>query len=86
MIMKSIGSRKSERFATAKEMQDALLAIGEDKLYRENTISVLDTKGQTLSIVDYINSLYSQTTHGNAGTRAGWKERHLTQLPIHKPN
>lgn len=73
-IMKSIGSRKSERFATAKEMQYALLAIGEDKLYRENTISVLDTKGQTLSIVDYINSLYSQTTHGNAGTRAGWKE------------
>lgn len=79
-IMKAIGGRKSERFATAKEMQDALLTIGEDKLYRETAVSIVNTTGEKLSIVDYINSLYSQTIHGNAGTRAGWKESSLDTL------
>lgn len=79
-IMKSVGGNKSERFADAKEMQKALLAIGEDKLYRQTTVSMVNPTGETLSIVDYINSLYSQTIHGNAGTRAGWKESSLDKI------
>ena len=30
-----------------------------------------------MQIVDYINSLYSQSQGGNAGTRAGWKGNNI---------
>jgi serine/threonine protein kinase len=79
-IMKAIGTRRSERFATAAEMQVALFAINERGLYRTDQVTILDMKGEAQSIVDYINSLYSQSSHGNAGTRAGWKQSALDKV------
>lgn len=73
-IMKAIGSRRENRFASALEMQEALLKIDETALYKTGQVTVIDKTGVEQSIVDYINSLYSQSSHGNAGTRAGWKE------------
>jgi hypothetical protein len=55
-------------------MQEALLKIDENALYNSGQVTIIDNTGTELSIVDYINSLYSQSSHGNAGTRAGWKE------------
>lgn len=76
-VMKAIITDKNKRFRTAKEMQDALRAIGLDGILKD-TRTVLysqnDSNGsENLDPVDYINSLYSQSRHGNGGTRAGVK-------------
>lgn len=76
-IMKAIGTRRENRFASALQMQEALLKISEDTLYGTGQVTIIDSAGVEVSIVDYINSLYSQSSHGNAGTRAGWKESAL---------
>lgn len=73
-VMKSIITDNQRRFRTAKEMLDALLAIGVDgMLKKENPGEVIHidlTHGRETDIVGYINSLYSQSEHGNSGTRA----------------
>jgi len=74
-IVKAIACNKTERFSTAQEMLDALKAIGEGNLVK---IEPPVTSGEVFlvgpedkSFVDYLNSLYSQSRYGNAGTRAG---------------
>lgn len=74
-VMKAIGTRRAERFANAREMYDALVAIGEDNIAaKEEVPEVVDVD---FSIVEYLNSLYSQSERGNAGTRAGLKDNVL---------
>ena len=78
-IMKSIITDKNKRFRNAKEMKDALDAIGKDGILKDTnkifTIHNVDNKTIEADVdpVDYINSLYSQSRHGNSGTRAGAK-------------
>jgi len=69
-VMKSIATDKNKRFATAKEMSDALKEIGADGLLKDTT-QLFSLGKQEGDIVNYINSLYSQSHHGNSGTRAG---------------
>jgi serine/threonine protein kinase len=79
-IMKACDTRSSNRFADAQSMLDALNAIGKDGIIKPQTVSHYNTENEELHIVDYINSLYSQSTRGNAGTRAGWKGNHLLDV------
>ena len=53
-------------------MLDALEAIGEAGIARKSDVTYITNSGEEYQIVDYINSLYSQSVRGNAGTRAGW--------------
>jgi len=73
-VMKAIGTRREQRFATAEEMLAALNTIPENQLYEAPPVTVIDNDGNETNTVDYINSLYSQSIYGNAGTRAGWKQ------------
>lgn len=72
-IFKGLGTRKENRFASAKEMYDALIAIGEDNLLEpERNIPASSTQiDNGLDYVKYVNSLFSQSRHGNVGTRSG---------------
>lgn len=74
-IMKAIGTRRADRFASAKDMYDALIAIGEDNIAAKEDI--VEYVNPDFSIVEYLNSLYSQSERGNAGTRAGLKDNVL---------
>ena len=76
-VMKAIKTDRNQRFATAKEMIAALESIGEDGFVRHGEKTVTTHEGT--NIVDYINSLYSQSRHGNGGTRAGVKSSKLDQ-------
>ena len=71
-VMKSIETRHENRFKTAKEMLEAIEAIGETGLGKKK-VEIDKPLDTDFNIVDYINSLYSQSENGNAGTRAGWK-------------
>ena len=53
-IMKSICTRKENRFVSAQEMYDALIAIGEDNIAKQEDIP--DTTDVDFSIVEYVNS------------------------------
>ncbi len=84
-LMKSLITDKTKRFTNAKEMLEALEQIGVDGMSRASKASggveVVHTKqGITEDIVDYINSLYSQSTHGNAGTRSNNIQNTLDDL------
>jgi len=73
-LMKAINPKGSERFASAKEMLVALLAIGDEGILENtpNEGSVLIKMVEPDGFVKYINSLYSQSRHGNSGTRANF--------------
>ena len=73
-IMKSIETREADRFKSAKEMYNALKAIGVDGITKKQDVIYVSSEGEQYDIVDYINSLYSQSRHGNAGTRASLRE------------
>lgn len=80
-VMKSIVTDRNGRFSNAKEMLDALNAIGENGISRYANINVNTiSRRDSIDIVDYINSLYSQSKHGNSGTRAGSKGSELDKL------
>lgn len=83
-VMKSIITNRHKRFQTAKEMLDALEAIGPDGILKDTSMvfySVGNSEGsENLAPVDYINSLYSQSRHGNGGTRAGMKNHTFDTL------
>lgn len=73
-LWKAIQARKEERFGSAKDMLQALQAIGEENILAihkpaEGSNIAIDIQAD---IVSYINSLYSQSRHGNAGTRANF--------------
>ena len=74
-VMKSIITDRTKRFTSAKEMLEALEKIGVDGILKDTrTVSYSvgnDNQNENLDPVDYINSLYSQSRHGNGGTRAG---------------
>lgn len=72
-IMKACETRKENRFQSAKEMQEAYEAI--DRI--DSGIDYVSSTGEVYNIVDYINSLYSQSERGNAGTRAGFKSDNI---------
>ena len=72
-IMKACETRKENRFMSAKEMQQAFEAL--DRI--DSGVNYYNSQGEEYNIVDYINSLYSQSERGNAGTRAGFKEENL---------
>ncbi len=69
-IMKACEPRRESRFADALAMQDAFAALDRVDSQVETLSATIDTPA---SIVDYINSLYSQSKRGNVGTRAGFK-------------
>lgn len=80
-IMKACETRKENRFQDAKEMLDAFLAL--DRI--DSGINYYDGHGEEYNIVDYINSLYSQSDRGNAGTRAGYKEENILDKLTYTP-
>lgn len=64
---------KGESIPKRKEMQEAF-----DALERiDSSIEFYSKDGTEYNIVDYINSLYSQSERGNAGTRAGFKNDNI---------
>lgn len=76
-LMQAVRPKKSARFADANAMQAALQQIGRDGVIREKSVElspVSPQEGQDWQeaplFVDYLNSLFSQSRHGNAGTRA----------------
>ena len=73
-LTKAIGTSSTTRFANAQEMLDALEAIGPDRLLAEKTLPPTDqaTSEEAQDFVAYVNSLYSQSKHGNTGTRANF--------------
>lgn len=82
-VMKAIITDRNKRFKTAKEMLDALQKIGENGILKDTTKIVTITHDATIkdiNPVDYINSLYSQSRHGNSGTRAGAKSHVFDEL------
>lgn len=81
-VMKAIVTDKDRRFRNAQEMLDALKAISVDGMLKDTTKLYTVTNGETFngSSVDYINSLYSQSHHGNGGTRAGLQSSTLDDL------
>lgn len=79
-VMKAIKTDRNKRFPSAKEMLDALNAIGPDGILKDTNRLIVTIKDEYSDIVDYINSLYSQSIHGNAGTRVGAKEQIFDQL------
>lgn len=82
-VMKSIITDRNKRYKTAKEMRDALLRIGENGILKDTSMLLTlhpDKSISDINPVDYINSLYSQSRHGNSGTRAGAKSHVLDDL------
>ena len=75
-VMKAIRTDRNQRFRTAKEMKEALEAIGVDGMYHKKNTIIYETGDP----VEYINSLYSQSHHGNSGTRAGNKKNPFDDL------
>ncbi len=71
-VMKAIITDRHKRFTSAKEMLEALEKIGVNGILKD-TSTILNTSTVNANPVDYINSLYSQSRHGNSGTRAGAK-------------
>ena len=78
-VMKSIITDRTKRFTSAKEMLEALQKIGVDRILKD-TSCILDSPTVNANPVDYINSLYSQSRHGNSGTRAGSKAHAFDDL------
>lgn len=79
-VMKSIVTDRTKRFKTAQEMYDALVAIGKQGVLKKATSEYTSHRSNDVDIVDYINSLYSQSRHGNCGTRAGSHSSELDKL------
>lgn len=78
-VMRSLITDRTKRFPTAKAMLEALTEIGIDGMLKQAPDVIQVTYKGESDIVDYLNSLYSQSSHGNRGTRAG-----LTKSPFDK--
>jgi serine/threonine protein kinase len=79
-VMKSIVTDRNQRFRNAQEMLDVLNTIGPDGITKDTNRVVNTLSGEHSDIVDYVNSLYSQSIHGNSGTRVSSKEHVLDKL------
>lgn len=74
-LLKAMSTNSQTRFANAQEMLKALEAIGVDRILEEKSIpsqTQVTTPSEEQDFVSYINSLYSQSKHGNTGTRANF--------------
>lgn len=78
-VMRAIKTDRSQRFRTALEMKRALQAIDPNGMLKDTSVLTI-IHGQHEDPVDYINSLYSQSHHGNSGTRAGNKKSTFDEL------
>ncbi len=84
-VMKSIATNRHKRFATAKQMLAALEAVGPDGILKDTSKPAVEGGAcESLDTVGYINSLYSQSRHGNGGTRAGMKNHIFDRLTYTK--
>ena len=84
-LMKSLITDRTKRFTSAKEMLDALEKIGAEGLARkQGKVEWFTSDQEQEDIVDYINSLYSQSTHGNAGTRSNNSNNRFDELTYTK--
>lgn len=84
-LMKSLITDKTKRFSNAKEMLEALEKIGVDGVARtQGKVEYYNGNQEQEDIVDYINSLYSQSTHGNAGTRSNSSQNRFDELTYTK--
>jgi serine/threonine protein kinase len=81
-LIKSISTKQELRFGSAHEMLRALLEMDVENIVKptENLIVSSELPPSELSIVEYINSLYSQSKFGNAGTRASLNPSYFDQL------
>lgn len=85
-IFKAIQPKQENRFSSAFEMQDALSQIAENNLLKaeviESDIKIQngESKWNQSDYVDYLNSLYSQSKNGNAGTRAKFESSTFDKL------
>lgn len=80
-VMKSIITDRTKRFMSAKEMLEALEAIGKDGILKHtDMLKTFSHKMEEIDYVDYLNSLYSQSHHGNSGTRAGSRQTAYDEL------
>lgn len=82
-VMKAIITDRHKRFTSAKEMLEALEKIGVNGILKD-TSTIINTSTVNANPVDYINSLYSQSRHGNSGTRAGAKSHVFDDLTYSK--
>lgn len=78
-VMRAIMTGKDGRFANARAMRDALLLIGEDGVAAQPAVPAA-VADEDMPTVDYLNSLYSQSRHGNGGTRAALKPGKAAKL------
>lgn len=84
-LMRSIITDRNKRFKTAKEMLEALETIGADGIARkQGKVEYYNGNQEQEDIVDYINSLYSQSSHGNAGTRSNNSNNRFDELTYTK--
>jgi serine/threonine protein kinase len=80
-LLKAISTNKDERFKNAYEMHKALENIGvENLLSNEQLNQEIKTNNDEEDIVGFINSLYSQSKHGNTGTRASFQTSNLERI------
>ena len=77
-LLKAVACKKRNRFAAAQEMLTALLRIGENGIFKKQDLTIpvdeVFLGGEKRNFTDYLNSLYSQSRYGNAGTRSGNKQ------------
>ena len=82
-LLKSIAADTTQRFQNAQEMLDTLLVL-EDKILEDVALGLKSsTTANTttdVNIVQYINSLYSQSKYGNFGTRVNNNAHQLDEL------
>ncbi|WP_026726988.1 methylation-associated defense system protein kinase MAD6 [Flavobacterium denitrificans] len=82
-LLKSIAADTSQRFQNAKEMFEALVNL-EDKILEKSSFEiktpVLEYNTADFNIIQYINSLYSQSRYGNFGTRVNNNAHQLDAL------
>lgn len=83
-LFKAIQPRSGDRFKDSVEMLTALEAIGDKNILKAEAMPI-EEEGKKSSFegkdfVSYLNTLFSQSRHGNAGTRAGAKEEPFDEL------
>ena len=81
-LLKAISPDAANRFKNAQEMLDALLEIGEEGIL-ESKKKYLEPTGEVEhqdDFLKYLNSLYSQSKHGNSGTRANFDTNVFEEL------
>jgi serine/threonine protein kinase len=82
-MLKAIGTTREKRFANASEMLESLQKIGEENILHKAEEKAIPEvfeilpDGQKQNIINYVNSLYSQSKRGNFGTRAHIKSSWL---------